>query len=31
MKFDVPREIIRQAKQQRFAPREELFKSKATG
>jgi hypothetical protein len=30
MKFDVSREIIRQAKQ-RFAPREELFKSKATG
>jgi aldehyde:ferredoxin oxidoreductase len=30
MKFDVPAEIIRQAKQ-RFAPRDSLFSSKATG
>ena len=31
MKFDVPREIIEQARKSRFAPREELFKLKATG
>jgi aldehyde:ferredoxin oxidoreductase len=31
MKFDVPREIIRQARTQRFEARPELFASKATG
>jgi aldehyde:ferredoxin oxidoreductase len=31
MKFDVPAEIIRQAKAQRFEPRPELFTTKATG
>jgi aldehyde:ferredoxin oxidoreductase len=31
MKFDVPRDVIAQAKAQRFAPRPELFQLKATG
>jgi aldehyde:ferredoxin oxidoreductase len=31
LKFDVPRDIIEQARSQRFAPRPELFKLKATG
>jgi aldehyde:ferredoxin oxidoreductase len=31
MKFDVPKEIIDAARAQRFAPRDELFKLKATG
>ncbi len=31
MKFDVPKDVIAQAKQQRFDPRDELFQLKATG
>jgi aldehyde:ferredoxin oxidoreductase len=31
MKFDVPREVIEQARKQRFEPRDQLFKIKATG
>jgi hypothetical protein len=31
MKFDVSREVIEQARKQRFEAREELFKLKATG
>jgi len=31
MKFDVPREIIEQARKQRFEARDQLFKIKATG